>query len=141
MFIAERTGSRQRGEEHVGWLDAILIGCAQASALIPGMSRSGSTIAIGMLLGLRREAAARFTFLLAIPAMLAAAAKEALELRGMALPPDAVQIMIIGLIVSTIVGYLTIKYFLRFLATNRLDVFAYYRWALAAATFIWLARA
>ena len=140
MFIAERAGSRQRGEEHLGWLDAILIGCAQASALIPGMSRSGSTIAVGMLLGLRREAAARFTFLLAIPAMLAAAAKEALELRGMTLPPDAAQIMIIGVIVSAIVGYLTIKFFLRYLAGNRLDVFAYYRWALAAATFIWLAR-
>ena len=140
MFIAERASSCQRGQEHLTWLDAVLIGCAQSSALIPGVSRSGSTIAIGMLLGLRREAAARFTFLLAIPAMLAAAGKEALELRGMALPADGAQIMVIGLIVSAIVGYLTIKYFLRYLASNRLDVFAYYRWALAAVTFIWLAR-
>jgi undecaprenyl-diphosphatase len=140
MFVAERVGARRRGEEQVGWIDALLIGCAQASALIPGMSRSGSTIAMGMLLGLRREAAARFTFLLAIPAMLAAAAKEALALRGMEVPPEGPQIMVIGVVVSAVVGYLTIKYFLRYLANHRLDVFAYYRWALAAATFIWLWR-
>ena len=93
-----------------------------------------------MLLGLRREAAARFTFLLAIPAMLAAAAKEALELRHMPLPDGSATIMAIGVVVSAAVGYLTIKYFLRYLAGHRLDVFAYYRWALAAATFIWLWR-
>jgi undecaprenyl-diphosphatase len=140
MFAAERIGSRHRGEEHVGWVDALLIGCAQASALIPGMSRSGSTIAIGMLLGFRREAAARFTFLLAIPAMLAAAGKETLALRGMEIPPDGPQVMAIGVVVSAVVGYLTIKYFLRYLVSHRLDVFAYYRWALAAATFVWMWR-
>jgi undecaprenyl-diphosphatase len=90
-----------------------------------------------MFLGLRREAAARFTFLLAIPAMVAAAGKEGLELRHMHLTSGNVQMMAIGIIVSALVGYLTIKYFLRFLASNRLDVFAYYRWALAAATLVW----
>jgi undecaprenyl-diphosphatase len=140
MIVGERLGTSRRGEETVTWSDAFLIGIAQASALIPGVSRSGSTISIGMLLGLRRDAAARFTFLLAIPAMVAAAAKEGLELRHMALPDGAAQIMLIGLVVSAVVGYLTIKYFLRFLAGHRLDVFAYYRWALAAATFIWLWR-
>jgi len=138
MFAAERLGVMRRGEETVSWLDAIAIGCAQASALIPGVSRSGSTIAIGMLLGLRRDAAARFTFLLAIPAMIAAAAKEALELRHMPLPDGSGTVMGIGVLVSAAVGYLTIKYFLRYLAGNRLDVFAYYRWALAAATFVFL---
>jgi undecaprenyl-diphosphatase len=140
MFAAERLGAPRRGEETVSWLDAIAIGCAQASALIPGVSRSGATIAIGMLLGLRREAAARFTFLLAIPAMVAAAAKEGLELRHIPLPDGSAAIMSIGLLVSAAVGYLTIKYFLRYLAGHRLDVFAYYRWALAAATFVWLWR-
>jgi len=140
MFVAERVGVGRRGADTVSWMDALLIGCAQASALIPGVSRSGSTIAIGMLLGLRREAAARFTFLLAIPAMLAAAAKETLELRHIALPDGSATTMIVGLVVSAVVGYLTIKYFLRYLAAHRLDVFAYYRWALAAATFIWLWR-
>jgi undecaprenyl-diphosphatase len=138
MFAAERLGPRHRAEDSVSWLDAVLIGCAQASALIPGVSRSGSTIAIGMFLGLRRDAAARFTFLLAIPAMIAAAAKEGLELGKMGLTGTHIQLMLIGAVVSAIVGYVTIKYFLRFLGGHRLDVFAYYRWALAAVTFLWL---
>ena len=78
------------------WTDALLIGCAQASALIPGVSRSGATIAMGLFLGLRRDAAARFTFLLAIPAMLAAAGKEALELRHMTLAPGTGQLFAVG---------------------------------------------
>jgi undecaprenyl-diphosphatase len=138
MFVAERTGERRRTEDGVSWLEAVLIGCAQASALIPGVSRSGATIALGMLLGFRRDAAARFTFLLAIPATIAAASKEAIEVGGMQLSAFHVQMMGIGLVVSAVVGYLTIKYFLRFLAGHRLDVFAYYRWALAAATLVWL---
>jgi undecaprenyl-diphosphatase len=140
MFAAERVGVQERDETAIGWLDALLIGCAQASALIPGMSRSGTTIVIGLFLGFRRASAARFTFLLAIPATLAAAAKEALELRHMALGPGAVQLMVVGLLVSAVVGYLTIKYFLRFLAGHRLDAFAWYRLALTVAAFIWLWR-
>lgn len=141
MFAAERLSTGRRAEDSVTWLDAFLIGCAQSCALIPGVSRSGSTITVGMFLGLRRDAAARFTFLLAIPATLAAAAKESLELRHMGLSAANVQLMIVGVLVSGAVGYLTIKYFLRFLAGNRLDVFADHRWALAAVTFIWLLRA
>jgi len=139
MVVAERAGSRTRDERTISWVDAAVIGCAQASALIPGVSRSGVTIALGMFLGFRRDAAARFTFLLAIPAMLAAAAKEALELRHMPLGPGAAELFVVGILVSGVVGYLTIKYFLRFLAGNRLDVFAYYRLALAVWTFLWLA--
>jgi undecaprenyl-diphosphatase len=138
MFLAERVGSLTRSEDRLTWIDALLIGCAQASALIPGVSRSGSTIAIGLLLGLRRDAAARFTFLLAIPAMLAAAGKEALELRHMTVGPGMIQLFVVGILVSAVVGYVTIKYFLRFLAGHRLDVFAYYRLGLAAATFAFL---
>ena len=137
MLVAERLGERQRDERSVSWFDAVLIGIAQACALVPGVSRSGATISVGMFLGLRRDAAARFTFLLAIPAMLAAAGKEGLELRHMHLTTADIQVMAIGVVVSALVGYLTIKYFLRFLAGNRLDVFAYYRWALAAATVVW----
>jgi undecaprenyl-diphosphatase len=138
MFGAERFTRRDRAEDTLTWMDAILIGCAQASALIPGVSRSGSTIAIGMLLGFRRDAAARFTFLLAIPATLAAGGKEGLELRTIGLPAGSLWLMLVGAVVSAGVGYLTIKYFLRFLAGHRMDVFAYYRWALAAVTVAWL---
>jgi undecaprenyl-diphosphatase len=120
--------------------DALLIGAAQASALVPGVSRSGSTIAVGMLLGLRREAAARFTFLLGIPAIAGAGAREALALGQMQPGGDMLLLFFTGMAVSAVVGYLTIKYFLRFLAGHRLDVFAYYRLALAAATLVWLVR-
>lgn len=140
MLVAERLGPRMRAENTIGWGEAFLIGCAQASALIPGMSRSGSTISVGMFLGLRRDAAARFTFLLAIPAMMAAAAKETLELVRIPLPEGSFTLMAIGVVVSAVVGYLTIKYFLRFLATHRLDVFAAYRLLLAGLTVIWLLR-
>lgn len=138
MLVAERLGPRVRTENELRWGDAVLIGCAQASALIPGMSRSGSTIAMGMFLGVRRDSAARFTFLLAIPAMVAAAAKETMALRDMPLPPGSYQLIAAGVLVSAAVGYLTIKYFLRFLAGHKLDVFACYRLLLAAATVLWL---
>jgi undecaprenyl-diphosphatase len=140
MLVAERLGPRTRAEGDIRAIDAILIGCAQAAALIPGMSRSGSTIAMGMFLGIRRDAAARFTFLLAIPATLAAAGKEALELMEMPLGEGTITLFLIGIAVSAIVGYLTIKYFLRFLAGHKLDVFAFYRLFLAAATVVWLWR-
>jgi undecaprenyl-diphosphatase len=140
MLAAERLGERHRDERSISWRDALLIGCAQSAALIPGMSRSGSTITMGMFLGVRRDAAARFTFLLAIPAMLAAAAKEGIEVMKIDLPAGSATVFAVGTIVSAVVGYLTIKYFLRFLATHRLDVFAIYRLALAAITVVWLWR-
>ena len=138
MLVAERVGRQVDDERAIGPGGAFLIGCAQASALIPGMSRSGSTISMGMFLGLRREAAARFTFLLSIPAMIAAAAKEGLDMMTVPLPDGSLPIIAVGALVSAVVGYLTIKYFLRFLGSNRLDVFAAYRLILAAATVIWL---
>lgn len=138
MFAAERLGPRVRTEDSLGWTDALLIGGAQALALVPGFSRSGSTITVGMFLGMRRDAAARFTFLLAIPATFAAIGKEALELRHLGLTVGSIQLFVVGILVSGGVGYLTIKYFLRFLGGHRLDVFAYYRLALAAFTVFWV---
>ena len=138
MLAAERVRPPRRTEDTIGWWEAVLIGCAQAAALIPGMSRSGGTIAAGMLLGVRRDASARFTFLLAIPAMLAAAAKEGLEVASMQMPGNSAALLAVGVIVSAVTGYVTIKYFLRFLAGHKLDVFAVYRLALAAATVVWL---
>ena len=140
MLIAERLGERTRTEHQLRPIDAVLIGCAQAAALIPGMSRSGSTIVMGMFLGVRRDAGARFTFLLAIPAMIAAAAKETLEVADMPMSGDLAAMFVVGVVVSGLVGYVTIKYFLRFLARYPLDSFAWYRLALAALTVVWLWR-
>jgi undecaprenyl-diphosphatase len=139
LLVAERIGARGRDEASIGLVEALLIGAAQASALVPGVSRSGATIAVGMWLGLRRDSIARFSFLLGIPAILAAAGREALALRRMPFTPDVQILFLVGIVSSALVGYLTIKYFLRFLARHSLDVFAYYRLALAAAVPVWLA--
>jgi undecaprenyl-diphosphatase len=134
---AEWAGTQRRGEDSIGYWEALAIGCAQASALIPGVSRSGATLTVALLLGLKRPGAARFVFLLSLPAVLAAAAKATFDVmdEGADLP---VLVFMVGLVVSAVVGYLTIKYFLRYLANHSLTVFAVYRLVLAAVTAIWL---
>jgi len=139
LFLAvERWGPHDRGDDEVTASDALAIGVAQTAALVPGVSRSGATIATGMALGLQRAAAARFTFLLSIPAVLAAAAKDGLDLRHHALSGDEKAYFAVGVLTSAIVGYVTIAFFLRYLANHRLDVFAWYRIALAAVTVLFL---
>lgn len=140
LLAAERLGARTRDDAALGTSDALLLGSAQATALVPGMSRSGSTIAMGMFLGMTRESAARFSFLLGIPAICAAAAKEGVHLLHAGLSAADALVFGVGMITSAAVGYLTIKYFLRYLVGHRLDVFAYYRLALSAVTIIWLWR-
>lgn len=132
LLAVERLGPRTRGVDDLRPADAVAFGVAQAAALIPGLSRSGSTITIGMLLGVRREAAARFSFLLGIPAVLGAAGKAGLEMRHVPMTGELAAVFAVGIVSSGVVGYLAIRFLLRFLATNRLDVFAYYRLALAA---------
>ena len=138
LIAAEWAGSRTRGEESIGYGEAVAIGIAQASALIPGVSRSGATLTIAMLLGLRREAAARFVFLLSLPAVLAAALKEGMELAKVGVEGLPVTLFAVGLVVSGIVGYITVKYFIRYLANHTLHGFAIYRLVLAGVTVIWL---
>jgi undecaprenyl-diphosphatase len=139
LFLIERVSTAGRDERALGPGGAFAIGVAQSVALIPGVSRSGATIAMGMALGLRRDVAARFTFLLSVPAILAAAGKEALEIPGMAMGAEEIAVFAVGTVTSAAVGYVTIKYFIRFLATHRLDVFAWYRIGLAVVTFVFLA--
>jgi undecaprenyl-diphosphatase len=140
LLAAERLGASRRDEQALTATDAIVMGIGQSAALVPGLSRSGSTIATGMFLGMTRESAARFSFLLGIPAIGAAAAKEGIHLVRTGLSPDAMTLFAVGMLTSAAVGYLTIRYFMRFLVGHRLDVFAYYRLALAAVTVIWLWR-
>jgi undecaprenyl-diphosphatase len=140
MLVAERTGRKTRDEISLTMTEAFWIGCAQAAALIPGVSRSGITITIALFLGLRRAEAARFIFLLAIPAILGAAAHEAPKVLKAGFPGDTATLFAIGVITSAIVGYLAVKYFIRYLANHSLDVFAWYRIALAVAAAVWLWR-
>lgn len=139
LFLIERMRPQGGDDSAMSLGSAFTVGIAQAAALIPGVSRSGATIATGMALGLRRDIAARFAFLLSVPAVAAAGVKEALVLRGTTFGQDEAVLFLTGLLVSAIVGYLTVRFFVRFLTTHSLDVFAWYRVALALATFAWLA--
>ncbi len=138
LIAAERLGSKTRGEDAIGYGEAIAIGCAQAAALVPGVSRSGATLTLALFFGLRREGAARFVFLLSLPAVVAAAVREVMELAEVGVAGLPATLFAVGLTVSAVVGYLTIKYFLRYLASHSLAVFAYYRFALAAWTVVWI---
>jgi undecaprenyl-diphosphatase len=138
LVVAERFGARRRGEESIGYGESFAIGVAQASALIPGVSRSGATLTVAMLLALRREAAARFVFLLSLPAVLAAALKEGMEVAGVGFAGLPVTLFAIGMVVSGVVGYVTVKYFIRYLVDHTLYGFAIYRLLLAALTVAWL---
>jgi undecaprenyl-diphosphatase len=138
LVVAERLGRHDREASATGYAEAFAIGVAQTAALIPGVSRSGATLTLALLLGLRRESAARFVFLLSLPAVLAAAAREALKLVDVGVSGIPMTLFAVGVVTSAIVGYLTIKFFLRYLARHSLAVFAYYRFALAAVTVLWL---
>lgn len=140
MLAAERIGSQTRSDGSVTAAEAFLLGCAQALALIPGVSRSGVTLTVALLIGLRRADAARFIFLLAIPAILAAAGHEAPKVVKAGFGGDTATLFVIGIAASAIVGYLAVKLFIRYLAKHTLDVFAWYRLALAALVGVWLLR-
>jgi undecaprenyl-diphosphatase len=131
LAIADRIGSKQRVIADVRLKDALIIGIAQAVALIPGTSRSGITITAGLLLGLRRQDAARFSFLLAVPVILLAAIYETGK---MLLSPAAVAWgdLALAATISAIVAYLSIEFFMRFVNEIGLLPFAIYRIILAA---------
>lgn len=139
LLWVERIGRQDREGRSLGYGEALAIGVAQAAALAPGLSRSGSTLIVSMFQGLKRESAARFVFLMSLPAVVAVAVKEAIDLSEIGFAGVPLTLMAVGLVVSGLVGYVTVKYFLRYLGSHSLAVFAYYRFALAAITLVWLA--
>jgi undecaprenyl-diphosphatase len=132
LFVADRAGRQERTLSQVGWGDALVIGCAQALALVPGTSRSGITITAALLLGLTRPAAARFSFLLVVPISVLVAAKDAKDLMDAGVGRAELVPMAIGLLVSALVGYAVIAWLLAWLRRRSLTVFVVYRIVLAA---------
>ncbi|HET7152188.1 MAG TPA: undecaprenyl-diphosphate phosphatase, partial [Candidatus Kapabacteria bacterium] len=131
LWVAERVAKHVRSIEEVTLMDSIIIGFAQAFALFPGASRSGTTITGGLFVGLNREAAARYSFLLSIPAVFASGMlelKEALQFMS----GQDLQTLFIGTVVSFIFGYASIAFLLNYLKTHSTNVFIYYRLALGA---------
>ena len=135
LFIAERIARHVRGLDQVSLKDAILIGVAQAFAIFPGVSRSGSTITAGLALGLQRETAARFSFLLSAPIIAGAGLKSVFDIfkdiQTGAIAPNEIILFPIGFLAAAISGYLCIKFLLRYLQNHSTNLFVYYRWALA----------
>ncbi|WP_334110019.1 undecaprenyl-diphosphatase UppP [Thermodesulfitimonas autotrophica] len=132
LYWADHRGPRARGIWQVGWGDAFLIGFAQALAIVPGVSRSGATIAAGRFLGLDREAATRFSFLLSLPIILGAGlfSLRHIGAQDLTLP------FWVGVVTSGITGFAAIAFLLRFVVTRNFNVFVWYRGILGLLTIV-----
>ena len=126
LYWAEKVSKHNRDEEHTNWLDAVIVGFAQAVALIPGSSRSGTTITAGLFLGLDRETAARFSFHLSIPAVLASGIFELYQARHH-LGDLGIAPLLVATITSGIVGYFSISFLLHYLHKHTTQLFIVYR--------------
>lgn len=138
LVVAEKFGNQKKKLEDVGIKEGLLVGLGQALALIPGCSRSGSTLTVAMLLGLNRSDAARYSFLLGIPAIVLSGLLELKELIEIGFQKDDVTNLIAGLVASTIVSYLSIGWLIKFLQTNSTWGFVVYR-IIFGTYVIWLA--
>ena len=129
LALAEKIAKFRKDVDNITIFDSVIIGIAQALSLIPGSSRSGTTITAGLFVGLKREAAARFSFLLSIPAVFASGALQLYEVLKFIDQTMAVNI-IVATVVSGISGYLAIDFLLKFLRKNTTFIFVFYRMAL-----------
>ncbi|MDP5017711.1 undecaprenyl-diphosphate phosphatase [Anabaena sp. UHCC 0187] len=133
LGLAEKIGTRKRGFDALEIRDGILVGLGQTLALIPGVSRSGSTLTTGLFLGLQREAAAKFSFLLGFPTLTIATLYKSLKIFKMfqsgELPDNIVILLIVGIISTFIFSYLSIAFLIKYLQTKNTLVFVWYRLA------------
>ena len=130
LVAAEIVGSRKKSLDDISWADAISIGIAQAFAIVPGVSRSGSTITAGLFLSMKRDAAARFSFYLSAPIIAGAVGKKMIDIAKSGLALDQMSPFIIGIVSSGIVGYIAIAFLMRYLQTHNTYLFVIYRIAL-----------
>lgn len=137
LMVAELRGKRTRDEEELNRTDALTVGTAQALALVPGVSRSGSTIAAGLFRGLDRVTAARFSFLLSIPAVVASGLFEARKIGDPNAP--GMGVTIVATLIAFLVGLASIAWLLRYIARHSTFIFIGYRIALGALIMVLLA--
>ena len=136
LWLAEKIGNRQRSYGAITIKDALIIGLAQALALIPGVSRSGSTMTAGLFLGLNRSACARFSFLLSAPIIFGAGIYKIPKIISLGLNQSEILFYVTGFVTSAVSGYLVIALLMKFVRTKSLAVFAYYRFFLSAIVVI-----
>jgi undecaprenyl-diphosphatase len=135
MLLADRRGRHEQDMDSLNLKDTLLIGLSQALAIFPGVSRSGATISAGLALGMEREAAATFSFLLSAPIIAGAGIKSVVEIftglhTGAFAQTDLI-IFPIGFITAAVSGFLCIRFLLNYLQHNNMNIFVFYRWALA----------
>jgi len=133
LFMSDRFQGG-RVEKDMNIIDSVVIGIVQGISLIPGISRSGSTIAFGIFRGLDGEAAARFSFLLSIPAILGAVVLESKYIGT--IPLDDIVVYLTGMVAAAVTGFLTLRLLLFIIRKRRLSIFAYYCWILGISTLI-----
>ncbi len=139
LGVADAVAKQKRGLEDLTPKHGLIYGFAQALALLPGVSRSGGTITAGLLMGYKREAAARYSFLLAMPAVFAAGLKELYSVAKEASPTVyTMPQTIVATIVAFVVGYAVIAWFLKFISNNSFRPFVYYRIGLGVLLYILL---
>ncbi len=137
LIIAELAGKRNRSTKEIVWFDALWIGCSQVLALLPGVSRSGSTMAGGMTRNLDRSSAARFSFLMSVPVMLGAGVLAFKDLFTMQTTDNFILPLIVGFLAALLSGYLAIRWLIAYLSKHSLYVFAGYC-SLAGAVILFL---
>jgi undecaprenyl-diphosphatase len=126
LATSERLGRRERDIDQIGWLDALVVGVGQALAILPGISRSGATIAAGLARGVKRAPAAHFSFLLATPIILGAGLLKVVELAHIGGLAGQGRTLLVGFITAALVGFGCIRFLLRYLQRHRLYAFAVY---------------
>ncbi|MDQ3433506.1 MAG: undecaprenyl-diphosphate phosphatase [Actinomycetota bacterium] len=136
LLAAEKVGTRERDMDTITPRDGLVVGLAQALALVPGVSRSGATITAGLFLGLDRAAAARFSFLLSVPAVVLSGLFEMRNFVGEGGDDTGAGALIVATLLAFVVGYASIAFLLRFLANHSTYVFVGYRVVLGGAVVV-----
>ena len=134
LYLSQRMASGQIDMSHMGWFQSLFMGLGQACAIMPGLSRSGTTIATGLVVGLDKEFAAKFSFILSIPAIFGAFIIQLKDI-GLSMGTDGAAVML-GFIAAFISGYLAIKWLLDLIQNKSLDIFAYYCWIVGIIVFV-----
>jgi undecaprenyl-diphosphatase len=138
FIVGEVVGTRTRRASKLRFGEAVGIGFAQAAALVPGVSRSGATITLGLFLGLRREEAARFSFLMSVPIIAGAGSLKLEEVISGGMDTAQALLFVVGFVTSAAVGYVTIRFLLNYLTNHSLRAFAFYRFGVAAVVAVLL---
>ena len=135
LIVVEKYSKHQKDLQMMGIKDSVIIGLAQVLALIPGTSRSGITIIAGMSQKIKREEAARFSFLLSIPIVFGAGLKKLLDIDYSS--DMNLLVLFLGGFSATITGYFVVKYLIKYLANHSLSIFAWYRFIIACLILVW----